>query len=57
MPEYIQEALHKFQHSQTTLKEHAPHTWEQPDYGATKQFFKVDDTSGKLLFRTNTKIA
>ena len=37
-----------FQHSPPTRKEHAPHSWERPNYRATQKFTKVEDTSKKL---------
>ena len=48
MPRYIQVALHRFQHSPPTRKEHASHFWEQPNYGATQKFTKAEGTSQKL---------
>ena len=45
---YIKAALHRFQHIPTSIKEHAPHSWEQPDYIATQKFTKAEDTSQKL---------
>ena len=48
IPGYVQSALRKFQHSQPTRKENAPHFWERPNYGETQKFSKADDTSRKL---------
>ena len=49
MPKYIQAAIHKFQHSQPTRKEHATRCCEQPNFGATHKFSKADDTARKLI--------
>ena len=43
MTGYIQEVLHRFQHSQPTRKEHAPHIWEKPNYAATQKLTKAED--------------
>ena len=48
MPGYIQAELHRFQHSPPSRKEHALHSWERKNYGATQQFTKAEDTSQKL---------
>ena len=48
MPGYIQAALNRFQHSPPTIKEHAQHSWEQPNYGSTHKFTKADYTYQKL---------
>ena len=47
MPEYIQAALQRFQHRPPTRKEHAPHSWERYNYGATQKFTKAEYTSQK----------
>ena len=48
MPRYIQKALHKFQHPLPTKPQHAPHSWNQPVYGATRQYATDEDESPKL---------
>ena len=47
MSGYIQAALHGFQHSPPSRKEHALHSWKRTSYGATYQFTKAKDTSQK----------
>ena len=47
IPGCIQAALHSFQHSPPSGKEHTPHSWERPKYGATHKFTKADNTSQK----------
>ena len=37
MPNYVKEALHKFQHPKPTRKQHAPHPWVQNVYGKQQQ--------------------
>ena len=37
MPNYVTEALHKFQHPTPNRAQYAPDQWTQPNYGATKQ--------------------
>ena len=51
MPGYIQAALHKFQHIQSTQKEYVPHFWEWPNSGATQQFSKAYYTFKKRILR------
>ena len=48
MPGYIQAALHRLQNSPPSRKEHAPHIWERPIYGATQKVTNAEDTSQKL---------
>ena len=33
MPEYLKEALHKFQHPNPPRPQNAPHAWKAPTYG------------------------
>ena len=33
MPEYIEKALHRFQHQLPKRKQHSPHVWQAPKYG------------------------
>ena len=49
MPRLIKEALHKFQHPKPKLRQHAPHAWTQPVYGATVQYADNIDNSPSLL--------
>ena len=37
MPNYVKEALQKFQHPKPTRKQHAPHPWVQKIYGKHQQ--------------------
>ena len=48
MPNYIQLALHKFQHPAPTRAQHAPHAWTRPDYGAQQQYTTPPDTTQVL---------
>ena len=48
MPEYIAQALHKFKHLLAQKQEDAPHKWNQPSYGAKKQFSNPVDQSLRL---------
>jgi hypothetical protein len=48
MPGYINAALHKYQHAALALPEHAPHTWNQPIYGAKTQYVEDETTSPAL---------
>jgi hypothetical protein len=41
MPGYIKAALHKFQHPTPTHPKNAPHTWNQPVYGAKTQYIEA----------------
>ena len=48
MPTYINEALHKFQHPVPSCPQDAPHTWNQPVYGASVQYADQPDDSNLL---------
>ena len=48
MPGYINSALHKFQHPIPEKAQHAPHTWNQPTYGAKQQYADNEDDTPKL---------
>jgi hypothetical protein len=48
MPDYIQQALHRFKHPLTAKPEDAPHHWTQPTYGAKTQFAAAEDASPTL---------
>jgi hypothetical protein len=48
MPGYIEAALHKYQHLKPQRKQHAPHRWERPIYGAKQQMAKPEDDSPLL---------
>ena len=43
MPNYVQKALHKFQHKQPAYPQHSPHEWTRPVYGAAIQYAPVPD--------------
>jgi hypothetical protein len=45
MPGYIPAALHKYRHPAHTSPQHAPHTWNKPNSGATQQLTLPDDTT------------
>ena len=44
MPRYIVHALQCFQHPMPTHKQHSPHAWQKPQYGAKTQFAPSLDT-------------
>jgi hypothetical protein len=48
MPNYVSEALHKFQHPAPYRPEHAPHDWTKPAYGQRQQFITPHDDSDPL---------
>ena len=45
MPNYLKEALHKFQHPKPPLPQNAPHAWNAPTYGAKVQYSDNADPS------------
>jgi hypothetical protein len=47
MPNYVEQALQRFQHTQTQV-EHAPHNWTAPAYGTPIQYTPEPDTSPAL---------
>ena len=49
MPGYIRAALHKFQHKWNQRRQDAPHSWNQPTYGAKVQYADDPDDSPPLL--------
>ena len=48
MPGYIERALQRFQHLAPLKPEHAPHPWQQPNYGTKTQFVLPPDTTTAL---------
>jgi hypothetical protein len=48
MPNYVSEALHKFQHPALYQPEHAPHDLTKPAYGQQQQFVTPHDDSEPL---------
>lgn len=44
MPEYVSNALTRFQHPTPKRKQHAPHPWVEPTYGAKQQLVEDDTT-------------
>jgi hypothetical protein len=48
MPNYVSEALHRFQHPAPYRPEHAPHDWTKPAYGQRQQFVTPHDDSDLL---------
>ena len=45
MPDYLKEALHKFQQPKRPRPQNAPHAWKAPTYGAKIQYAKDADHS------------
>ena len=56
MPGYIAKALHKFQHPLPAKPQHAPHAWNCPVYGATRQYAPGGDETPKLTPATVTRV-
>jgi hypothetical protein len=54
MPGYIERALQRFQHPNPSRPQHAPHAWEQVQYGAKTQYAPLPDDS-PLLDAADTK--
>lgn len=48
MPDYIEKALARFQHTAPTKAQHSPHAWQKPNYGATQQMTNEPDDSPPL---------
>jgi hypothetical protein len=48
MPGYIAKALSKFQHIPSKRRQHSPHAWTPPEYGAKPQFTAPAHTSAPL---------
>ena len=48
MPGYINAALIEYQHHEPRKPQHAPHIWDKPQYGQTKQYEKTVDNTPKL---------
>ena len=48
MATYIQESLHKFRHPAPSFPQDAPHSWNQPIYGAAVQYDDQHDHSPLL---------
>jgi hypothetical protein len=48
MPNYVDNALHKFQHDPPRRHQDAPHTWNKPVYGAAVQYATNDSQSPRL---------
>jgi hypothetical protein len=48
MPNYVATALHKFQHPPTSRRQHAPHKWTRPVYGARVQYAPEPDGQALL---------
>jgi hypothetical protein len=56
IPGYIKAALHKYQHAAPTRPEHAPHTLNQPVYGAKTQYVENKTTSPALYAKDVNKL-
>jgi hypothetical protein len=52
MPGYIRAALHKFQHKWNQRRQDAPHSWNQPTYGAKVQYADNPDDSPPLVAKS-----
>ena len=52
MPNYLKEALHKFQHPKPPCPQNPPHAWKSPAYGAKIQY--VDDANHSPLLPRNS---
>ena len=48
IPDFIDQALHKFKQSLAPKQEDAPHNWNRPRYGAKQQFSDPFDQSPRL---------
>ena len=55
IPEYVKQAIHKFQHTLPTTPEYAPHAHVAPTYGQQVQYEEPVDTSD-LLPPTETNL-
>ena len=56
MPQYLQDALHKFQHALPCKPQDAPHSWNTPNYGATIQYAKSPDPTPMLPTQSITLV-
>jgi hypothetical protein len=56
MPGYVRSALHKFQHTAPTRRQDAPHSWNQPTYGAKVQYADEPDSSPPLDSKSVTLV-
>jgi hypothetical protein len=56
MPGYVRDALHKFQHPSPTRRQDAPHSWNQPVYGAKVQYADNPDDSPLLPAQSVTLV-
>jgi hypothetical protein len=48
MPNYVAMALHKFQHPPPSCRQHSPHQWTRPVYGARVQYAPEPDDKALL---------
>jgi hypothetical protein len=56
MPNYVEKALHKFQHNPTHKQEHSPHKWNPPTYGQKIQYAEEPDDQPLLSAKEKTRI-
>jgi hypothetical protein len=56
MPGYVCAALHKFQHLSPTRRQDAPHSWNQPTYGAKVQYAEKPDECPLLPVKSVTLV-
>ena len=55
MPNYVQHALHRLQHSLPTRLQHAPHQHNKPVYGQKIQFSESQDNSREVFLSSSAK--
>ena len=55
MPNYVQHALHRLQHSLPTHLQHAPHRHNKPVYGQKIQFSDSQDDTKEFFLSASAK--
>ena len=55
MPNYVQHALHRIQHSLPTRLQHAPHRHNKPVYGQRIQFSESQDDTKEVFLSASAK--
>ena len=55
MPNYLQHALHRLQHSRPTRLQHAPHRHNKPVYDQRIQFSESQDDSREVFLSASAK--
>ena len=56
LPDYVESTIHKYQQPISPRKQHAPHAYSTPEYGATRQLPVPSDDTSDPLYATGTKI-